>query len=204
MLAIAVVAGCSTSRATGGTSTPYAGTASCPFANPVAAARPGARGAEACAECLSAHCGPQLAAYVEPAACGDYMACVCPGGVATASAAALNACQSEVVEPACVQASTKVDVCEDSACSSACSETTEVADGGDASVVSTGGAFVDASLSPTCESYVQCCELALEDAGGGAPTTIQTDCEESASLLTDPQCEAYVVAYQDAGVACHP
>jgi hypothetical protein len=125
--------------------------------------------------------------------------------VPTASAATVEACQTRLVEPGCVQAATSVDVCEDSACSSACSGTSDVADGGDAAVVSTGstgGSFVDASLSPTCESYVQCCELALEDAGPAA--TIQTDCEESASLLTDLQCQAYIVAYQDAGVACQP
>ena len=200
LVATTVVAACSTSHATGSPGASDAGAASCPFANPVAAARPGAPGAEACAACLDAHCAPQLAAYVEPSACGDYIACVCPGGVPTASAAAVDACQTQVVEPACVQAATSVDVCEDSACSSACSGTSEVADGGDAAVVSTGGSLVDASLSPTCERYVQCCELALEDAGPTA--TIQTDCEESASLLTDPQCEAYIVAYQDAGVAC--
>ncbi len=202
-MATALVAGCSSSRS-GASPAPFdAGTSTCPYANPIAAARPGAPGAEACAACLEAQCASQLAAYGAPGACGDYVACVCPGGVPTGSASAVNACQTRVVESGCVQAATNVDVCEDSACSSACaSGSGGLVDGGDAAVVSTGGSFADASLTATCDSYVRCCELALEDAGPAS--TIATDCAQSASLLTDPQCEAYIVAYQDAGVACSP
>jgi hypothetical protein len=196
--------GCSSTQSSTGSSGPIdAGAGSCPYVNPVAAASVGAPGAQACEDCLTAQCASPLAAYVGSDGCGDYVACVCPKGLATGSAAVVNECQNGLVESGCVQAATDVELCEDTSCSTACSESsTGLADGGDASVVSTGGSFLDASLSATCERYATCCERALEDAGPAS--TMQMDCQESASLLTDAQCEAYLVAYQDAGLACTP
>jgi hypothetical protein len=200
----ALAVACSNHPATTSKSSVPSAETGCPYLDPVAAAALGAPGASACSACLAEQCAPELEAYASGDGCGEYISCVCPGGVVSADAGQVAACQSSAVEPACAQAVVDVDVCASEGCSAACnpSPSSFVDSGTDASPIG-GGGLVDASLSPACAAYAACCDLALGGEDAGVPSTIvQTDCIEEASLLTDAQCDAYIVAYQDAGVAC--
>jgi hypothetical protein len=196
----ALAGGCT--DAPGGAGSPALVDAStCAYANPVAAAGSGASTSAACSACMGEHCGAELAAYASGSGCGGYLDCACPGTVTATGVNVASSCQLEATSDGCVTATASVDLCADTACSVPCNPSpVDALDAGDASAAAL--ATIDASLSATCSRYATCCLLALID--GGPTATFVAQCDESASLLTDAQCEAYLVAYQDAGLPCVP
>jgi hypothetical protein len=82
--------------------------------------------APACFSCLQAKCSAQLDSI--QTACGDFIACACPGGTYSDSAYNSSACMNDANEPSCSSAGNALIGCDMSDCAGPCGNGTS--DGG--------------------------------------------------------------------------
>jgi hypothetical protein len=107
--ACTVLVGCSSNGSGGGNNNSNAGAACYETAVAQSTADSGVTIVAACTACVENACASQLDALNTP--CAGYVACACPGGTYSASAAATPSCEAQFATAACAQASQTVETC---------------------------------------------------------------------------------------------